>query len=130
MNWLRFLFLLLPIWAGCGSPSGGGVHPNNTALVGLGGQLVPDAVGNVVEANFTGRPLGDPDLAIIAKHGSIQKLWLTNTGITDAGLVHLQSMPTCGCLSGADWCDGCRFAGLGKHPFPARGIPISQPGER
>ena len=93
MNWLRFLFLFLPIWAGCGSPSGGGVHHNNTALVGLGGQLVPDAAGNVVEANFTGRPLGDPDLATIAKHGSIQKLWLTNTGITDAGLVHLQSMP-------------------------------------
>ena len=93
MNWLRFLFLLLSIWAGCGSPSGGGVHPNNTALVGLGGQLVPDASGNVVEANFTGRPLGDPDLAIIAQAGSIQKLWLTNTGVTDAGLVHLQSMP-------------------------------------
>ena len=93
MNWLRFLFLFLPIWAGCGSPSGGGVHHNITALVGLGGQLVPDAAGNVVEANFTGRPLGDPDLAIIAQYGSIQKLWLTNTGITDAGLVHLQSMP-------------------------------------
>ena len=93
MTWLRFLFLLLPIWAGCGSPSDGGIHPNNTALTGLGGQLVPDAVGNVVEANFTGRPLGDPDLAVIAQYGSIQKLWLTNTGVTDAGLVHLQSMP-------------------------------------
>lgn len=93
MNWLRFLFLFLPIWAGCLSPAGGGVHPNNTALVRLGGQLVPDAAGNVVEANFTGRPLGDPDLAIIAQYGSIQKLWLTNTGITNVGLVHLQSMP-------------------------------------
>ena len=93
MTWLRFLFLLLPIGAGCGSPSGGGVQPNNTALIGLGGILVPDSAGNVVEANFTGRPLGDLDLVVIAQQGSIQKLWLTNTGVTDAGMIHLQSMP-------------------------------------
>jgi len=122
MTWLRFLFLLLPIGAGCGSPSGGEpiliqallkrfeVQPNNP-LIGLGGLLVADGNGKVVEANFTGRPLGDLDLAVIAQQGSIQELWLTNTGVTDAGMIHLQSMPN------------LRVLGLARTSVTDAGLP-------
>ena len=56
----------------------------------FGGRLI---ISDGFEPARTFDRLCDPDLAVIAQYGSIQKLWLTNTGVTDAGLVHLQSMP-------------------------------------
>ena len=92
-KWLIPVFVLGCV-LGCGTPGGGsGGGAAAAQLEALGGMLTLNASGNVVEADFSGRPLGDPDLAVIAQHGSLQKLWLTNTGITDNGLVQLQSMP-------------------------------------
>lgn len=111
MRWLRTWVLLFPFWVGCGSPGGDGGNLSFSDLNALGGQLTPDSAGNIVEANFTGRPLGDPDLVVIARYGSIQKLWLTNTGVTDTGLVHLQTMPN------------LRVLGLARTSVTDAGLP-------
>lgn len=81
--------------AGCGSTNGGGSGstPSDRQLTGLGGELTKDSAGNIVEADFSQKPVSDADLAVIARHASLQKIWLTRTGVTDAGLIHLQTMP-------------------------------------
>ena len=61
-------------------------------LIALGAEIQKDARGNVIEINLTGQPVGNSDLAQIVLHTRLQRLWLSNTGVTDAGLIELQSM--------------------------------------
>ena len=109
--WLA-LFGSLWLVAGCGSPSGnGGSTPSVRQLQVFGGVLTQDATGNVVAADFSGRPLGDSALAEIARHSSLRELWLTNTGVTDHGLIQLQSLPN------------LRVLGLARTTVSDAGLP-------
>jgi len=96
MRCLGIFIALGLMLSGCGSPGGNGGGSNTPSarqLTGMGGELTTDTVGNVVEADFSQKPVGDADLAVIARHATLQKVWLTRTGVTDSGLIHLQSMP-------------------------------------
>ena len=80
---------------GCNSSGGGESVPVDTHtddLIALGAQIKKDSKGNVIEIDLTGKPVGNSDLALIARHTRLQKLWLSSTGVTDAGLIDLQSM--------------------------------------
>ena len=80
---------------GCNSSGGGESVPVDTHtddLIALGAQIKKDTKGNVIEIDLTGKPVGNSDLALIARHTRLQKLWLSSTGVTDAGLIDLQSM--------------------------------------
>ena len=80
---------------GCNSSGGGVSAPvdkHTDDLIALGAQIKKDTGGNVIEIDLTGKPVGNSDLALIARHTRLQKLWLSSTGVTDAGLIDLQSM--------------------------------------
>ena len=80
---------------GCNSSGGGegvSVDRHTDDLIALGAQIKKDTEGNVIEIDLTGKPVGNSDLALIARHTRLQKLWLSSTGVTDAGLIDLQSM--------------------------------------
>ena len=80
---------------GCNSSGGGESVPVDTHtddLIALGAQIKKDTGRNVIEIDLTGKPVGNSDLALIARHTRLQKLWLSSTGVTDAGLINLQSM--------------------------------------
>jgi len=91
-----WLVLALSLFAfGCNSSGGGEGVPVDTRtddLIALGAQIKKDTEGNVIEIDLTGKPVGNSDLALIARHTRLQKLWLSSTGVTDAGLIELQSM--------------------------------------
>ena len=90
------LVLALSFFAfGCNSSGGGGSVPvdkHTDDIIALGAQIKKDTEGNVIEIDLTGKPVGNSDLALIARHTRLQKLWLSSTGVTDAGLIDLQSM--------------------------------------
>ena len=46
----------------------------------------------LIEMDLTGKPVGNGDLAVIARHPHLQTLWLTKPGVTDAGLADLQPL--------------------------------------
>lgn len=76
---------------GCGS-SGGGKFSGSESIKeieSLGAQIRRDTYGRVVEINLTGKPVSNTDLETVARQLHLQKLWLTNTGVTDAGLPSL-----------------------------------------
>ena len=80
---------------GCNSSGGGGSAPivaSTDDLIALGAQIKKDTGGNVIEIDLTGKPVGNSDLALIARRPRLQKLWLSSTGVTDTGLIDLQSM--------------------------------------
>jgi Leucine-rich repeat (LRR) protein len=56
------------------------------------GQLVRDAAGEVVEANYTDTWITDADLARVSRHKHLRKLDLSHTKVTDAGLEHLRGL--------------------------------------
>ena len=91
-----FVTALLLFAFGCFSNGGGGYAPvvglKTDSLITLGAQIKKDTGGNVIEIDLTGKPVGNSDLALIARHTRLQKLWLSSTGVTDAGLIELQSM--------------------------------------
>ena len=90
-----FVLALLLFVLGCNSSGGGGSAPvvaSTDDLIALGAEIQKDARGNVIEINLTGQPVGNSDLAQIVLHTRLQRLWLSNTGVTDAGLIELQSM--------------------------------------
>ena len=96
MRCLGIFITLGLMLSGCGSPGGNGDGSNTPSarqLTGMGGELTTDTVGNIVEADFSQKPVGDTDLAVIARHATLQVVWLGLTEVTDAGLIHLQSMP-------------------------------------
>ena len=91
--WLVLAPLLFAL--GCNSSGGGENVPVDTRtddLIALGAQIKKETEGNVIEIDLTGKPVGNSDLALIARHTRLQKLWLSSTGVTDAGLIELQSM--------------------------------------
>ena len=80
---------------GCNSSGGGEGVPvdrHTDDLIALGAQIKKDTGGNVIEIDLTGKPVGNSDLALIIRHTRLQKLWLSSTGVTDDGLIELQSM--------------------------------------
>ena len=80
---------------GCNSSGGGDGVPvdrHTDDLISLGAQIKKDTGGNVIEIDLTGKPVGNSDLKQITRHARLQKLWLSSTGVTDAGLINLQSM--------------------------------------
>ena len=86
---------LLLFVLGCNSIGRGGSAPivaSTDDLISLGAEIQKDSKGNVIEINLTGQPVGNSDLAQLARHTRLQKLWLSSTGVTDAGLIELQSM--------------------------------------
>ena len=91
---MRFFTLMICVFVvgvGCGS-SGGGRSPRLKSvreLESLGATVQRDTYGRVIEINLTGKPVGNADLDTIARQLHLQKLWLTNTGVTDAGLPSL-----------------------------------------
>jgi len=91
---MRFCCLLIGLLAGgigCGS-SGGGLSSGSESireLKSLGAIVGRDTTGRVIEINLTGKPIANADLEVIARQPHLQRLWLTNTGITDAGLPSL-----------------------------------------
>ena len=56
------------------------------------GQLVRDAAGEVVEADFTDTWITDADLAAVSRYRNLRKLDLSNTKVTDVGFEHLRSL--------------------------------------
>ena len=91
-----WLVLALSLFAlGCNSSGGGenvSVDTRTDDLIALGAQIKKDTGGNVIEIDLTGKPVGNSDLVLIVRHTRLQKLWLSSTGVTDAGLIELQSM--------------------------------------
>ncbi len=91
-----FVTALLLFAFGCFSNGGGGYAPvvglKTDSLITLGAQIKKDTGGNVIEIDLTGKPVGNSDLKQIIRHKRLQKLWLSNTSVTDAGLIELQSM--------------------------------------
>jgi hypothetical protein len=61
-------------------------------LAAIGATIQTDPKGNVIEMDLTAKPVGNGDLAAIARHPHLQTLWLTKTGVTDAGLADLQPL--------------------------------------
>ena len=94
---MRFFTLMIGVFVvgvGCGS-SGGGRSPGLESvreLESLGATVQRDTYGRVIEINLTGKPVGNADLNTIARQSHLQKLWLTNTGVTDAGLPSLMPL--------------------------------------
>ena len=59
------------------------------AIQKLGGKIIKDANGAVVEIQLTGGQAQDDDLKWVAVFEDLQRLRLWGAGITDAGLAHL-----------------------------------------
>ncbi len=94
---MRFFFLMmgvLVVGVGCGSSGGGRSSGSESVreLESLGAIVRRDTSGRVIEINLTGKPVGNADLEAIARQPYLQRLWLTNTGITDAGLPSLMPL--------------------------------------
>ena len=91
-----WLVLALSLFAfGCFSNGGGGYAPvvlKSDGLIALGAKIQKDSEGYVIEINLAGQSVGNSDLKQITRHTRLQKLWLSSTGVTDAGLIDLQSM--------------------------------------
>ncbi|MDP7009767.1 MAG: hypothetical protein QF685_00160 [Verrucomicrobiota bacterium] len=93
IGWLVLALLFFVL--GCNSSGDGGIATvgvSTVGLIALGAEIKKDNGGDVIEINLTGQPVGNSDLAQIAQHTKLQKLWLSRTGVTDIGLIELQSM--------------------------------------
>ena len=94
---MRFFFLMmgvLVVGIGCGSSGGGRPSGSESVreLESLGANIKLDKKGRVIEINLTGKPVGNTDLEAIARQSHLQRLWLTNTRITDEGLPSLMPL--------------------------------------
>ena len=91
LMWLPTLAALV-VGGGCKSSEPVPTAAPRVNPVVLGATMKSDPAGNVIEMDLTEKPVGNGDLVTIAGYPHLQKLWLTKTGITDAGLADLQSL--------------------------------------
>ena len=91
---LMLLPALVALVAGLGCKSSEANLPPAAGvnLTTMGATIQTDPKGNVIEMDLTAKPVGNGDLAAIARHLHLQTLWLTKTGVTDAGLADLQPL--------------------------------------
>jgi len=91
---LMLLPAIAALVAGFGCKSSGANLPPTVGvnLAVIGETIQTDPKGNVIEMDLTAKPVGNGDLAAIGRHLHLQTLWLTKTGVTDAGLVDLRSL--------------------------------------
>ena len=91
LMWLPALAALVAGW-GCKSSEANLPPTAWVNLAAIGATIKTDPKGNVIEMDLTAKPVGNGDLAAIARHPHLQTLWLTKTGVTDAGLADLQPL--------------------------------------
>jgi len=85
-------FVALVAGLGCKSSEANLPPAAGVNLTTMGATIQTDPKGNVIEMDLTAKPVGNGDLAAIARHLHLQTLWLTKTGVTDAGLADLQPL--------------------------------------
>ena len=91
LMWLPALVVLVA-GLGCKSSEANRPPAEGLNLSVIGATVKTDPNGNVIEMDLTAKPVGNGDLAAIARHPHLQTLWLTKTGVTDAGLADLQPL--------------------------------------
>ena len=85
-------FVAIVAGLGCKSSEANLPPAAGVNLTTMGATIQTDPKGNVIEMDLTAKPVGNGDLAAIARHLHLQTLWLTKTGVTDAGLADLQPL--------------------------------------
>jgi hypothetical protein len=85
-------FVALVAGLGCKSTEANQPPTPGLNLSVIGATIQSDPKGNVIEMDLTSKPVGNRDIAVIARHQHLQSLWLTKTGVTDAGLADLQPL--------------------------------------
>ena len=83
------------------------------ALEAAGAKMKKDGNGNVSELDFTGTTAGDSELEHLTGLQALRSLKLNETGVTDAGMIHVGKVTT---LNNLDM-RGCSIGNAGLEPL-------------